>query len=45
MAVVPLFGLLAAAALIVAARTYEKDLRDVAALEPAAATNLELQPA
>jgi predicted MFS family arabinose efflux permease len=45
MAVVPLFGLLASGVLLVASRTYEKDLRDVAALEPDAAADLKLQPA
>jgi MFS family permease len=45
MAVVPLFGLLAAGTLMLAARTYQKDLRDVAAFEPAGAGNLQLQPA
>jgi predicted MFS family arabinose efflux permease len=45
MAVVPLFGLLAAGALLVATRTYEKDLRAIAKLDPAAVDGLLPQPA
>ncbi len=45
MAVVPLFGLAAAAALVVAARTYEKDLNTIAAAGPANLQGLAAQPA
>lgn len=45
MAVVPLFGLLAAGALLVAARTYEKDLKAIADIMPAAVNGLVPQPA
>jgi predicted MFS family arabinose efflux permease len=45
MAVVPLFGLLAAGALMLASRTYEKDLQAIAGIEPALAKGLEAQPA
>jgi MFS family permease len=45
MAVVPLFGLAAAGALLIASRTYEKDLKAIAGLEPAVAKGLEAQPA
>ena len=45
MTVVPLFGILAAGALLWASRTYEKDLRAIADIEPAAVEGLVPQPA
>jgi predicted MFS family arabinose efflux permease len=45
MAVVPLFGLAAAGALVIAARTYEKDRNAIAVAEPASVTGLAAQPA
>jgi len=45
MAVVPLFGLAAAALYLVAARTYVSDLKNVEATEPAVGTELSPQPA
>ena len=45
MTVVPLFGVAAAAVLMVAARTYEKDLNTIAAAEPANLPGLAAQRA
>jgi len=45
MAVVPLFGIAAAAALLVASRTYEKDLAAIAGAVPAVIAGVEAQPA
>jgi len=45
MAVIPLMGVAAAALYLVAARTYESDLKNVARAEPAGAQQLNPQPA
>jgi hypothetical protein len=45
MSVVPLLGLLAAGILLMAARTYEYDLKHVKGAEPAVADGLNPQPA
>jgi MFS family permease len=45
LSVVPLFCLVAAAMFVIAARTYESDLKSVEGIEPAHADGLKPQPA